>query len=701
MAGFWENDPIVSQPGNGAVNPAILPPIPLPPFGMKAPGNIDVSKRPVVRNPDGSISTVRSMSIGVPEGEVLIPTISPDGRQLSDDEAVKLYQQSGQNLGMFKSPDAATMFARNLHEGQADLYGAKTQPLPNSMPIGSTMPTQAAAGQWWANDPVVETEPTELSPQERYDAALEKVRQLEFGDMSPEEFRKRGVDPQATLIPGVTMPGRFAPYGPTELSQHGMFFGLTDEASAGMGALGAGIGQLFNGGKGPSMGDVYAAREELEAARRDLGREQMGGWGTLAEVAGGLGTGGMAAQGAAAIGAQAPRMFQTAKGLAGATASGGAYGFGATDGGLDQRLPGAALGAGTGFAAGVAAPIVARGVQKALAIPANRAAKSATAAAINSAPTAAAIKAASKASYKAAERTGAVVDGPAINLLSHDVRQMLSTEGMLLPNGQLVGGFPKVAGALKALGQFGANGSMTVKQAMTLNRTFRRVAQSTDPAEAEIGRGMVKQLDDFFENLPVQAFANGTGKAGMDAVKQWAAARTDWARFKKTDTIEKAIYNAGLDRQGFAAGLQDEFSKLLKSDKQRGRFTDAELAAMEKFVKGGSVQGFLQDLASGGSIPASILGLMTGGPVGAFAAGVGKATAGKLAGGALNSGAARAADVVRASSALPNGLPPLPLRSPPTIDGTFRTVAVNAANPGLDNQRKGLAALLQGHGVAR
>lgn len=86
--------------------------------GLITPGNIDVSKRPAVRNPDGSVSTVRSMSINVDGKEVLIPTVV-NGRVVSDQEAIKHYRQTGQHLGMFDSPAAATAYAQRLHEQEA------------------------------------------------------------------------------------------------------------------------------------------------------------------------------------------------------------------------------------------------------------------------------------------------------------------------------------------------------------------------------------------------------------------------------------------------------------------------------------------------------------------------------------------------------------------------------------------------------
>ena len=92
-------------------------------INKKNPGNINLSNRPVVKNADGSISTVRSISVNIDGEEVLIPTVSERGKILSTKEAIEQYKRTGKHLGKFNSPEEATAYAEKLHREQAAKYG--------------------------------------------------------------------------------------------------------------------------------------------------------------------------------------------------------------------------------------------------------------------------------------------------------------------------------------------------------------------------------------------------------------------------------------------------------------------------------------------------------------------------------------------------------------------------------------------------
>ncbi len=87
--------------------------------GMIEKGNIDLSKRPVRKNADGSISTLLTTGFGIEENgkevEVLVPMISDSGKVLTPEEARKEYEKTGKHLGKFSNIADASRYAEQLH----------------------------------------------------------------------------------------------------------------------------------------------------------------------------------------------------------------------------------------------------------------------------------------------------------------------------------------------------------------------------------------------------------------------------------------------------------------------------------------------------------------------------------------------------------------------------------------------------------
>jgi len=100
----------------------------------------------VVQNADGSISTVRSISIGEDGSEVLIPTVIGD-KVVSDEKAIEHYRKTGQHLGRFRSAQDANAYAEFLHRQQAQTYGDRQGLAPGAPPPGVAAADAAPAAQ--------------------------------------------------------------------------------------------------------------------------------------------------------------------------------------------------------------------------------------------------------------------------------------------------------------------------------------------------------------------------------------------------------------------------------------------------------------------------------------------------------------------------------------------------------------------------
>lgn len=85
------------------------------------PGNINLSDRPQVQNADGTTSTVRTKTFEFDGKHILLPTVGEDGTDLSDQEAVQQFRQTGKHLGVYANSESASAYANVIHNQQASM----------------------------------------------------------------------------------------------------------------------------------------------------------------------------------------------------------------------------------------------------------------------------------------------------------------------------------------------------------------------------------------------------------------------------------------------------------------------------------------------------------------------------------------------------------------------------------------------------
>jgi hypothetical protein len=131
---------------------------------------------------------------------------------------------------------------------------------------------------------------------------------------------------------------------------------------------------------------------------------------------------------------------------------------------------------------------------------------------------------------------------------------------------------------------------------------MRRSAQKiTGGSDGELARRMVAQIDGLLED------------ANTPEAKKLIQGIEEYARGKRTQTIEKAMSKADNAASGFTKGIQNEMRKLLNSDKNLRGFNQTEQLLMKKLLDGGALNQMLEKAGSGANVFGAGVGGMTAG----------------------------------------------------------------------------------------
>jgi len=234
-----------------------------------------------------------------------------------------------------------------------------------------------------------------------------------------------------------------------------------------------------------------------------------------------------------------------------------------------------------------------------------------------SAPTVGAMKEEARKVYKKIDDSGAVVNSPRISRLVDETKSLVEKEGFDVDL------HPKVAATLKRLEQI-KDTSQPVGKIDTLRKIAKSAASSIDSSEKRLGVKVINKIDDMMENLKPSDFSGGSSEIG----NLYKDARQLWSRSKKSELIKEAFTKADLQATGIENGLRIQFRQIINNKKKRQGFSSDEIRAMEKVVKGGTIENISKQvgrLAFGEGAASNVLGGLSGvaagsllgGPVGA------------------------------------------------------------------------------------
>jgi len=304
---------------------------------------------------------------------------------------------------------------------------------------------------------------------------------------------------------------------------------------------------------------------------------------------------------------------------------GGTYGFMEGEG-LDDRLAQGASGALLGGAVGSVAPAVGAGIQK---VADSLVARQAVGRAIQGAPTSEALRAQGNAAYKAIDDAGVQIRPEAFDRARSSIVDKLRTNtgfdelpgpGSLTPNSaRTVQIMDQSAGRMAAEPTAALPFKSLDQMRRQAGAAAGNVANKTD---ARAGVEIIQGLDDFVKHLGADDVVAGDVQTLQDLIPK---ARDIWSRMTKSQLVDDAI-QAGENNylSGGSSGIRNQFKSIISNPKLSRGFSEAEIAAMRRVVKGTMPEQILNLLGGGlgqlgqigaglgvGGVPGAMLGMAT------------------------------------------------------------------------------------------
>ena len=386
----------------------------------------------------------------------------------------------------------------------------------------------------------------------------------------------------------------------------GMTLGGSDEAVAGMTAAGR---KLLQGDE-RKLGDIYQQELEAERARIAQYKETDPIKAGVAEFAGGM---------AIPLGAA-----NTLKGAAGVGA-----GLGFTSGALsaeDNRLQ---AGVGGAFLGGLLGPAFYKGGDL-LQSQFGRAFKQRAQKAVSEgAPSVEALKREASDAYKMARSKGATIDPTSYAQFVDDIiRGATDNRGMTATRSKLM---PQTSAVLKEAYKMKQDiGKQIGIDDLDELRQLAQVPASNiaNKQEQRAAMSIIRGIDSFVENLTPQQLSKGAPDVG-ESLK---AARSAWQKMRKTEGVEKIIDKSANYAGGLESGIKNQINAILRNDKKRAQYTEAEIQAMKDIVEGSPIGNLIGNVSQlglsatggrnafnvgSGAIAGGGAGFALGGPAGA------------------------------------------------------------------------------------